>query len=116
MDRWQDVADRWPERCAVVAQMLPAGRVLDLGAGAQGLRQHVPADAYTPADLYQRTPDTLPIAATIASTTSRRRPSEKFGTHSTISRIAPSRRATNGRAPLNPSSDEPAASRPETYK
>src|SRR3989449_644980 len=44
-----------------------------------------------------RTPGTDPIAATSPSTTSLRRPSEKLGTHSTISAIEGSERPTKSR-------------------
>lgn len=63
MTDWADVGDRWPGRAAAVARFIDAGsRVLDLGAGAQGLRAVLPPDCtYTPADLVLRTPDTLPF-------------------------------------------------------
>lgn len=51
--RWANVPDRWPTRLALVATYIPEGSsVLDLGAGAEGLRAHLPRGcAYTPADL-----------------------------------------------------------------
>lgn len=50
---WADVPDRWPERLMRVAELVPAAvRVIDLGAGAQGLRAYLdPSCRYTPADL-----------------------------------------------------------------
>ena len=61
MTDWSDVGNRWPSRIAAVAALIPPGSsVLDIGAGAQGLRNALPPScAYTPADLQQRTPDTL---------------------------------------------------------
>jgi len=51
--RWLEVADRWPGRSAVVASFIePGSSVLDLGAGAGGLRAHLPADCtYTGVDI-----------------------------------------------------------------
>lgn len=51
--RWAGVGDRWPTRNAAVARLIePGSSVLDLGAGAQGLRAALPDDCdYTPADL-----------------------------------------------------------------
>ncbi len=50
---WSGVPDRWPERLERVAELIPErARVIDLGAGAQGLRAYLPPScAYTPADL-----------------------------------------------------------------
>lgn len=58
---WADVDHRWPGRMAEVARRIPPGsRVLDLGAGAEGLRELLPPDCtYTPADQRRRSPDTL---------------------------------------------------------
>jgi hypothetical protein len=46
-------ADRWPSRLERVADLVPpSSRVIDLGAGAQGLRDYLPPSChYTPADL-----------------------------------------------------------------
>jgi hypothetical protein len=51
--RWIGITDRWPGRARSVAQLVPAGSsVIDLGAGAQGLRLQLPRDCtYTPVDL-----------------------------------------------------------------
>lgn len=61
IERWIGLADWWPSRNKLIADLIPPGSsVLDLGAGAQGLRSMLdPSCPYTPADLYQRTPDTL---------------------------------------------------------
>lgn len=50
---WAGVPDRWPERLERVAELVPpSSRVIDLGAGAEGLRAHLPPSChYTPADL-----------------------------------------------------------------
>jgi hypothetical protein len=57
--RWSE--DAWHERLELIADLIPQGAsVLDLGAGAQGLRDLV-TGPYTPADLTSRTPDTLPF-------------------------------------------------------
>ena len=57
---WADVANRWPDRLEVIASHIPPGSsVIDLGAGAQGLRPLLRDCAYTPADLHQRSNDTL---------------------------------------------------------
>lgn len=58
---WSRVGHRWPERSEAIARLVPAGAsVIDIGAGAQGLRRHLdPSCRYTPADLYPRTPETL---------------------------------------------------------
>lgn len=61
MPRWMDIEDRWRERLELIADLIPQGSsVLDLGCGAQGLRQLVDGP-YTPADIHPRTPDTLPF-------------------------------------------------------
>src|SRR6188508_657981 len=58
-DRWLDIGNRWYERLELVGTLIPRGAsVLDLGAGAQGLRELV-SGPYTPADLFLRTHDTL---------------------------------------------------------
>lgn len=53
LSRWRAVGDRWPTRLALVASFIPPGSsVLDLGAGARALRDHLPEGCeYTPADL-----------------------------------------------------------------
>jgi hypothetical protein len=50
---WIGITDRWPGRARSVAQLVPAGSsVIDLGAGAQGLRLQLPRDCtYTAVDL-----------------------------------------------------------------
>ena len=50
---WMGVEDRWPTRSALVATFIPPGSsVLDLGAGAGGLANHLPEGCtYTGADL-----------------------------------------------------------------
>lgn len=62
-DRWSEVPNLWAERLAALAAQVPNGStVLDLGAGSQGLREALhPSCRYTPADLAQRTPDSLPF-------------------------------------------------------
>lgn len=60
--RWLDIGNRWYERLELVGTLIPRGAsVLDLGAGAQGLRELV-SGPYTPADLFLRTRDTLPFS------------------------------------------------------
>ncbi len=51
--RWLGVTDRWPGRSAVVGSLVPPGSsVIDLGAGAGGLRTHLPEGCtYTGVDL-----------------------------------------------------------------
>lgn len=62
IEHWQDVEDRWPGRNRAIARLIPKGvSVLDLGAGAQGLREFLPGRSYTPADIFPRTKDTLPF-------------------------------------------------------
>jgi hypothetical protein len=58
---WEDVDNRWPDRLVTIARLIPPGNaVLDLGAGAQGLKPVLQRRCtYTPADLHRRTPDTL---------------------------------------------------------
>ncbi len=57
---WSDADDRWPARNAEIARHIPPGsKVIDLGAGAQGLRDMLVDCEYTPADIVQRTPDTV---------------------------------------------------------
>ena len=57
---WSDADDRWSDRLAHVARLVrPGARVIDLGAGAQGLRLHLSRCDYTAADVVRRTPDTL---------------------------------------------------------
>lgn len=59
---WSQADDRWQDRVAIVASVIPAGsRVLDLGAGSQVLRAMLPGCQYTAADKHARTPDTLPF-------------------------------------------------------
>ena len=61
-ERWIDIDNRWYERLELVGSLIPPGAsVLDLGAGAQGLRQLV-SGPYTPADLFLRTRDTRPFS------------------------------------------------------
>ena len=59
--RWLGCNESYPDRNALMAQLVPAGRtVLDVGAGQMTLRQYLPPGcAYTPLDLYPRSPDTL---------------------------------------------------------
>jgi hypothetical protein len=60
-DRWSDIGNRWYERLELVGSLIPRGAsVLDLGAGAEGLRSLV-SGPYTPADLFTRSADTLPF-------------------------------------------------------
>lgn len=60
-ERWMDIGNRWYERLELVGSLIPSGAsVLDLGAGAQGLRELV-SGPYTPADLFLRTRDTVPF-------------------------------------------------------
>ncbi len=60
-DRWRDIDNRWYERLELVGSLIPRGAsVLDLGAGAEGLRELV-SGPYTPADLFERSADTLPF-------------------------------------------------------
>jgi hypothetical protein len=51
----------WDARNRVIAELVPPGiTVMDIGAGAQTMRQHLKGIAlYTPCDLFQTTPDTL---------------------------------------------------------
>lgn len=57
---WSDADDRWSTRLARIGQLVtPGSSVLDLGAGAQGLRHHLRDCHYTAADVVQRTPQTL---------------------------------------------------------
>ncbi len=51
----------WDSRNRVIAALVPPGiTVLDVGAGAQTMRQHLKQIAlYTPCDLFPTTPDTL---------------------------------------------------------
>ena len=59
--RWVDVTDRWPGRLRAAASLIhPGESVLDIGAGAEGLKARLdPSCPYTPADQHQRTPDTV---------------------------------------------------------
>jgi hypothetical protein len=64
LGRWRDgrnLQPQWDARAAHAARHVPPGaHVLDLGAGAQALRDLLPAGCrYTPSDLVARTPDTL---------------------------------------------------------
>ena len=58
---WSQVEDRWQFRTRKVAShILPGSSVIDLGAGAQGLRYLLPyGSTYTAADLFSRSPDTI---------------------------------------------------------
>lgn len=57
---WAEVGDRWPDRLANIARLVPPGsRVIDLGAGAQALQHYLRRCDYTAADLDRRTPETL---------------------------------------------------------
>ncbi len=51
----------WDSRNRVIAALVPPGiTVMDIGAGAQTMRQHLKGIAlYTPCDLFPTTPDTL---------------------------------------------------------
>lgn len=59
MRDWSAVGDKWPERNrAVAALVLPGESVLDIGAGAQGLRDLLDLScAYTPADVCPQSDD-----------------------------------------------------------
>ena len=62
--RWSDPSNlhpAWDARTVQMAALIPPGsRVLDVGAGAMVLRDHLPAGcAYTPLDLVARTPETI---------------------------------------------------------
>jgi len=64
VERWRDpasVSGFWDERAAVAARHIPDGtRVLDLGAGAMGLRRFLaPACVYIPCDVVEREPGAL---------------------------------------------------------
>lgn len=57
---WSDADDRWSDRLVHVARFVrPGSSVIDLGAGAQGLRDHLRRCDYTAADVVARTPETL---------------------------------------------------------
>lgn len=58
---WSDVDDRWRSRLRELAALIPPGSsVLDIGAGAQGLRTVLgPSCPYTPADIAPRSYDSL---------------------------------------------------------
>ena len=51
----------WEDRvAAMVTKIEPGSRVLDIGAGSQTLRRHLPADCeYFPLDIVARTPETI---------------------------------------------------------
>jgi hypothetical protein len=65
VDLWEKVAfsgrPSWDERNVVIAEMIPPGSsVLDVGCGAQTLRQHLRADCtYQPSDIIKSTPDVI---------------------------------------------------------
>jgi hypothetical protein len=64
VERWRDpasVSGFWDERAALAARAIPAGsRVLDLGAGAMGLRRFLaPGCVYVPCDVVEREPGAL---------------------------------------------------------
>lgn len=54
--KWEGCPDRWPGRLQLIATHIPAGSaVLDIGAGAGGLEQLLPAGCrYTAVDGYPR--------------------------------------------------------------
>jgi len=62
---WKKVAHAgppsWDERNAIIAGFIPAGSsVLDVGCGAQTLRQHLSSDCkYQPADIIKSSPDVI---------------------------------------------------------
>lgn len=57
---WAEIDNRWPLRLADIGRLIPPGSsVIDLGAGAQALQDHLHDCTYTAADLHQRTPWTL---------------------------------------------------------
>ena len=60
---WTDTGDRWPDRLQLVAELIrPGSRVLDVGAGAEGLRPLLPASCtYTPVDKVKRSPATVVV-------------------------------------------------------
>ncbi len=63
--RWQQVAQAgpptWDERNAIIAKFIPAGSsVIDLGCGAQTLRNHLAPDCtYQPCDIVKSSPDVI---------------------------------------------------------
>jgi hypothetical protein len=61
--RWKKNASEtpvWDKRNLILAKHIPPSvRVLDLGAGAQTLRKHLPNCDYVPCDLVQSTPDCI---------------------------------------------------------
>ena len=64
LGRWSNASNllpMWNSRTIQMAALIPAGsRVLDVGAGAMVLKDHLPERClYTPADLVARSPDTL---------------------------------------------------------
>jgi hypothetical protein len=64
IERWRDpasVSGFWDERAAIAARHIPAGaRVLDIGAGAMGLRRFLaPGCIYVPCDVVEREPGAL---------------------------------------------------------
>jgi len=64
-NRWHKVAyngkPSWDARNEIIAAMIPAGSsVIDLGCGAQTLREHLPSQcSYQPCDLVKSTPDAI---------------------------------------------------------
>lgn len=57
---WADADDRWAGRNRIIARAIrPGSRVIDLGAGAQGLRELLRDCEYTPADIVPRSADSL---------------------------------------------------------
>lgn len=66
MARWRanmHVAPPWDDRNTYIASLVPDGAaVLDVGAGAQSLRAHLPPSCrYQPCDVVAKTPDTWEI-------------------------------------------------------
>ena len=65
MPVWEKVAfagkPSWDDRNAIIAGFIPAGSsVLDIGCGAQTLRQHLsPGCQYQPSDIIKSTPDVI---------------------------------------------------------
>ena len=64
ISRWRQdnsLHPSWEDRVEVmVSRIEPGSRILDIGAGAQSMRRHLPANCdYLPLDVVGRTPDTI---------------------------------------------------------